>query len=201
MYRDFRHSIPGLIASIFMPDWNVLPFVGWLAIAAPAPRGSACDSILVPRHFLRCADRGALFGHGFTSSLGLITGIHIPQIGTCDRCGAGGSRSATVWAWARHKPPLNLDVRGKLTKQSKPARCHSNSATKGLAFITIAVFVIFVPAFCVFQIDRTKRSALFPCTGSGIRRESSQGSCSLWSAFAFLVDRVAMCGQDLPVFL
>src|SRR5260370_4849260 len=76
----FATVIPGLIASDFMPDWNVLPFAGWLAIAAI---GAALAGAIATPYWFRGILSGALTGAGALFGLWLyvqlrvwITGIH-----------------------------------------------------------------------------------------------------------------------------
>jgi hypothetical protein len=60
-FGAFMTVIPALIVSGFMPEWNVLPFSAWLAIAT-AGAGIA-GAIATPRT-LRGAVAGALVGAG-----------------------------------------------------------------------------------------------------------------------------------------
>ncbi len=52
---------PGLMVSGFMPDWNVLPFGGWLAIAGV---GSAIAGAIATPRLVRGAIAGLLAGLG-----------------------------------------------------------------------------------------------------------------------------------------
>lgn len=52
---------PAMIAAGFMPDWNVLPFLGWLAIATI---GAAIGGVIATPRAVRGAICGALMGAG-----------------------------------------------------------------------------------------------------------------------------------------
>src|SRR5687767_4407612 len=53
--------LPGMIPSNFMPKWNVLPFIGWLAVATV---GSATAGAIAAPRWFRGAIAGALAGVG-----------------------------------------------------------------------------------------------------------------------------------------
>jgi hypothetical protein len=57
----FATIIPAMIASDFMPEWNVLPFGGWLAIATA---GAALAGAIATPYWLRGMIAGALAGAG-----------------------------------------------------------------------------------------------------------------------------------------
>ena len=72
--------VPGMIASGFMPEWNVLPYEGWFAIAAV---GSAIGGAIATPLFVRGAISGAIAGVGTMLGLWLyvvvrsaLTGHH-----------------------------------------------------------------------------------------------------------------------------
>ena len=76
----FATIIPGMIVSGFMPEWNVLPYAGWFAIAAI---GSAIAGAIATPMIVRGAISGAIAGVGMMIGLWLyvvlrssLTGNH-----------------------------------------------------------------------------------------------------------------------------
>ena len=64
----FSTLIPGMIASGFMPEWNVLPFAGWVAIATI---GAMIAGAIATPLMLRGAISGAIAGAGMMIGLWL----------------------------------------------------------------------------------------------------------------------------------
>jgi len=66
--------IPGMIASDFMPAWNVLPFVGWLAIATI---GAALAGAIATPSWDRGMICGALAGAGALAGMWLYVTLRV----------------------------------------------------------------------------------------------------------------------------
>src|SRR4051794_26045543 len=68
----FVTIIPGMIASNFMPDWNMLPFVGWLGIATI---GAAIAGAAATPLWFRGLIAGAVMGAGVLMGIWLYVTI------------------------------------------------------------------------------------------------------------------------------
>src|SRR5438132_8049830 len=68
----FVTVIPAMIASGFMPEWNVLPFLGWLAIAT---LGAGIAGAIATPLWSRGALAGALMGAGVLLGIWLYVTI------------------------------------------------------------------------------------------------------------------------------
>jgi hypothetical protein len=66
--------IPAMIAANLMPDWNVLPFWGWLTIAGV---GSAVAGIIATPYWLRGMVAGALAGAGVLLGVWLYVAFRV----------------------------------------------------------------------------------------------------------------------------
>ena len=74
----FATIIPALIASDFMPEWNVLPFAGWLAIAAA---GTAVAGAIATPYWFRGAIAGALAGAGALLGMSAYVALRVGLTG------------------------------------------------------------------------------------------------------------------------
>ena len=101
--------IPGMIASNFMPAWNVLPFEGWLAIATV---GAAVAGIIATPYWFRGMIAGALTGAGILLGIWLYVALRVWLTGNNSFfkielvIGAiigGGPGLILYGAWARDK--------------------------------------------------------------------------------------------------
>ena len=70
--------IPAMIASDFMPAWNVLPFGGWLAIATA---GAGVAGAIATPFWVRGAMAGALAGCGVLFGMWLYVAIRTALTG------------------------------------------------------------------------------------------------------------------------
>ena len=107
--------IPGMIVSGFMPDWNVLPYNGWLTIAAI---GSAIAGAIATPKFVRGAFSGMIAGVGMMFGLWLYVVIRTTLTGhhTFLRIELvlGGMLGAApglllYGAWAREAPRVSAE--------------------------------------------------------------------------------------------
>jgi hypothetical protein len=114
----FMTLIPGMIVSGFMPEWNVLPFAGWLGIAAG---GAAIAGAIATPRWLRGAVAGTLIGAGMLLGIWLYVAIRAGLTGSHTFLklelviGAliGGAPGMLLFSkWARMQPSKALPAGG-----------------------------------------------------------------------------------------
>jgi hypothetical protein len=106
----FATIIPAMIASDFMPAWNVLPFAGWMAVAAV---GAGLAGAIATPYWGRGAFAGALTGAGallgmwlyVTIRTGLTGHNEFLQLELVVGAVLGGAPGLLLYStWARCRP-------------------------------------------------------------------------------------------------